>query len=242
LSTGAESDWVAILGAAGSIAGLVAIVLHYVDKPEQVEAWVEKDSEYRAELAKKLRGARVGAVYRDYLTRGLDWLDRNWGEPNSSRALGICIIIGLCYAYAAFFLAWGIGGPGHIGGVVVLRETMLPERRFDAFGGLIALPLSFAFGRWSGRQERLLKLQVRRRRRWRQWVLEVSYRVILAGLLFIAVAASGHLDPIFVASYGALFTVAPTLGVVAVRKYASSRAVNLVGATTGAGVAAIAIV
>ncbi len=105
MSAGAGWDWVLTISAAagsGATTLFMQLFLEYTDKPDRIEGWVEKDQEYRAELATKLRGSRIGTNYRDFLTRGLDWLDRNWGEAGSAKALGICIIIGLCYAYAAF--------------------------------------------------------------------------------------------------------------------------------------------
>jgi hypothetical protein len=96
-----------VLGVAGS---LVALFLRYTNPADKIEQWVGEDQEYRTELAEELRGGRLGGLYQHMLATSLDWLDRRFGPAASGRALGICIIIALYYAYAAFFVAWGIGG------------------------------------------------------------------------------------------------------------------------------------
>ena len=220
---GAEAgwDWFEILGAAGALAGVVAIFLHYADKPEQIEAWVDKDPEYRAEFAAKLRDAGLGATYRDFLTRGLDWLDRKWGDARSTRALGICIVIGLCYAYGAFFLAWGVGAPGSIaGGVGLVTETPQPARGLWALLFVAAPPLGFTFGRFLGWQDRRLKLRLRRHGRWRQWRFELGYRAALGILFGTTVAVLSTIEVSFAgpASDGALMSIGPIAGILAAQR------------------------
>jgi hypothetical protein len=164
-TTGTGADWLKLLGQiiaiAGGIAGLVAFFLRYANPADKVERWVDEDCEYRSELAKELKGGRPGSLYKETLERGLDWLDRKFGPANSAKALGVCIIIALYYGYAAFLLAWGIGGPGDVGGVLLLSESV--EWSIRLLSALILaaiLPIAFLFGRWLGELERRLKLRL----------------------------------------------------------------------------------
>lgn len=191
----AVPDWLKLLGAvvsvAGGLAGLVAFFLRYSTPRNDVERYLESDPEYRQELAEELRGGRIGGLYRHTLATALDWLDRRFGSPGSQDALGICIIIALHYAYAAFFLAWGVGGPGDIAGVVLLDEGVAwPVRLPIALFFIVALPLAYLLGCWIGRQERRLKLRLRRRRGWRKHRFEVAWRGLAVFVIVVFLVLS----------------------------------------------------
>ncbi len=239
MSAGENWGWVAAIStAAGSGAAtfITRIFLEYTDKPVRIEGWVKEDQEYRAELAAKLRSSRIGTNYRDFLTRGLDWLDRNWGEAGSARSLGICIIIALCYSYAAFFIAWGVGGPGQIGGRVLLREATQPGRGLLALWPVVAPPLGFALGRWLGWQERRLKLRLRRYLGWRRRRFEIGYRAVLVavfGMLFAVLFAINE-DLAAGAGFFALLAVGPIVGIAAARRSQRFFLAGLLAAVAGA--------
>jgi len=181
-----ETDWwklsLEVIGAGGGLAGVLAIVLHFTHSADAVERWVDEDPGYRDQLVRELRGGRIAGVYFCALASALDWLDRHSGSARSSRALVICIVIAICYACGAFFLSWGIGGPGDVGGVLLLDDGIGWSVRLPfAITWIVGPPVAFVLGRWLGRQERRLKLVVRRRQRWRQLHFELVYRGILIG-------------------------------------------------------------
>ena len=246
MDAGANWGWVSAISAAagsGAMTLLTKIFLEYTNKPDRIEGWVEKDQDYRAELAFKIRRNKIGATYRDFLTRGLDWLDRNWGEASSARSLGVCVIIALCYSYAAFFIAWGVGGPGTIGGFRVLAEVTQPGRGLCALCLVAAPPVGFAFGRWVGHQERRWKLRLRRRLRARRQRFEIGYRaglVVVFGIL-VAVLSSINKGTAIIANLSALLAVAPTAGIAAARRSRRFFVAGLLAAGAGAGAVTLAI-
>jgi hypothetical protein len=243
--------WLGLLAVGSFIAAVAQALQHYADPLERVEGWVERDPEYRAELAGRLRGAKVGSIYRDLLTKGLNWLDTHWGEPGSARALGVCIIIALCYGYAAFFLAWGVGGPGQIGGtrladgsmeggIVLLGDADQPVRGLLALWLVAAPALGFVFGRWLGRQERRLTARLRPRYRWWRPRFEIGYRAVLVVIFVSAVAALAAIDERLASGAGllALLAAAPIAGIAAARQLRRDFSAGLLAA--GAGAVAIA--
>lgn len=246
--------WLGLLAVAGSIAAVVQVLQHYADPPERVEGWVERDPEFRAELAGRLRGAKVGSIYRDLLTKGLNWLDQHWGERGSARAFGVCIIIALCYTYAAFFLAWGVGGPGYIGGtrladgsiegeIGLLGDADQPVRGLLALWLVAAPALGFVFGRWLGRQERRLKARLRRRYRWRRRRFEIGYRAVLVVIFVSAVAALAAIDERLASRAGlfALLAAAPIAGIAAARRSRRDFSAGLLAAGAGTGAFAVGL-
>jgi len=103
----------------------------------------------RREIIERLRDASWGGHYRGSLERALAWLNRMFGKPGSAEALGLCILIAVGYAYATFFLGWGLGGSGRIAGFKFLSETMAQPGRGIAALVLILLPVAaFFLGRW----------------------------------------------------------------------------------------------
>jgi hypothetical protein len=238
-------DWLPTISAAagsGLVTLLTRLYFEFTDKPDRIERYVKEDQEYRAELAAKLRGGRIGTIYRNFLTRGLDWLDRHWGEASSARSLGVCIIIALCYSYAAFFIAWGVGGPGNIGGLRLLGEATQPGRALLALWLVAAPVLGFVFGRWVGRQERRWKARLRRRLRWRRRRFEASYRAVLAVVFVIVVLALVRIGPEIAvgAGFAALFAVGPSAGIAAAWRSRQFFWAGILATGAGAGAFAVA--
>ena len=93
----------------------IAAVLLAVTQPfgfllqwrQYTEDKLEKDPILRKEWADRLRNGSMGAAYRDALVRALAWLDRVFGPPGSARALGVCFLVAVGYAWATFFVGWG---------------------------------------------------------------------------------------------------------------------------------------
>lgn len=179
----------------------------------------------RAEYATGLRNATLGTRYRDTLAWGLDWLDRRMGEPASARALGVCFLVALVYAWAFFFIGWGfLGVSGTIGGFSFLADDATQPGRAIFAVLLVLLPLlaywlGGRLGRWVDRRERRLKARLLgswRRRRLRRRGFEIVYRGGLALLVF------GLLLGIGISSWGLIIIllmgwgVLPTLGAVLV--------------------------
>ena len=80
---------------------------------QYTEEKLEEDPVLRQEWADRLRNGSMGAAYRDALARSLAWLDRVFGPPGSAKALGVCFLIAVAYAWVTFFVGWGFSmGPG----------------------------------------------------------------------------------------------------------------------------------
>lgn len=175
---------------------------------------LEKDSKYREEIAARLRDASLGQSYRESLARALGWLDRTFGEPGSFSALGVCVWVAVAYAYATFFIGWGLGGPGDIAGFdfmpkappqpewnwFVLLAVVLPGRGLLALLA-VALPVAVFYAsrgaaRWVTRKERGFKAWLRRRLRRRigRRGFEWQYRgpaAVFGGLLLYRAISGG---------------------------------------------------
>jgi hypothetical protein len=241
-------DWWKLVGEivamASGLAGVVAIFLHYAQPADAVERWVGEDREYRSELAVELKGGRLGTLYQHALAYGLGWFDQRFGPANSSRALGICIIIALYYAYGAFLIGWGVGGPDDIGGVQLLPEALAwSDRLLLALGLTVVLPLAFLFGRKVGRLERRLNLWLRRRRKWHRRQFELLYRgtwfaVIFLALLIILLLNSSN-SPEFAGVF--IFCMACALGPVFGVLVATRLKSDLIKGLAGAGAAAFIV-
>ena len=131
---------------------------------------LEKDSKYREEIAARLSGASLGERYREALARALGLLDKVFDEPGSFSALGVCVWVAVAYAYATFFIGWGLGGPGDIAGFDFMPAIAQPGRGLVALLA-VALPVAVFYAsrgaaRWATRKERGFKSRLRRR--WRR--------------------------------------------------------------------------
>jgi hypothetical protein len=109
--------WVSVASLGFGVLGAAYAALPYY------QAQLNDDPDYRREMAQRLAGADVGERHRGSLSRALGWLDKVFGPPGSAQALGVCILFAVGYAYASYFIGWGLGGPGNIGGF----KGLLPD-------------------------------------------------------------------------------------------------------------------
>ena len=135
-------DWALWVSVASLVFGVLGVA--YAALP-YYQAQLNDDPEYRREVAERLAGAGLGERYRGSLSQALDWLDKVFGPPDSAQALGMCILVAVAYAYASYYLGWGLGGPGNIGGF----KDLLPDEMPQPGRAIIALvwvllPLSVA--------------------------------------------------------------------------------------------------
>lgn len=151
---------------------------------------LEKNAKLRANWAAQLRSGSAGTVYRNALSRALDWLDRVFGPPGSAQALGVCFLVAVAYAWVTFFVGWGFfGGSGGIGGFDLPPNYATQPWRAIGAVLLISLPIvSFFTARWLARRmqaceqwllTRLLKFWPKR---LRLWGFDIFWRFILVGL------------------------------------------------------------
>ena len=266
-----SSGWgfVEAVGFWGSIASLVgaplavwALMPGWADYRQ----WLKDDRGYREKTVATLRGPGWDDRYRTWLEAGLGWLDRRFGEAGSARALGVCTVISLCYAWAAFFIGYGMGAPGRLGEIYLLPEDAEAQQRWNLFAFAAALPPAaffvcfwlsgvLAFG------ERKLKLGIVKKRhrprgdlsRRRSWP---SCRVVSALVVLLSLALL--LIPLnFMDREGALFNFAiliaygtfsasgPTFGLAIARRTGSpwlkGLAATLVGALALPGAVVVAL-
>lgn len=139
--------WSLVVGIAGLLFAAFALLPGWAD----YRGWLKADPDYREKTAAVLRDQRWAAAYRRWLEAGLDWLDRRFGEANSARALGVCTVIALCYAWAAFFISYGMGAPGRLGENELLPADLGPSERWTFVALGVVLPVAaFFLGRWLG--------------------------------------------------------------------------------------------
>jgi hypothetical protein len=180
-------DWGFVAGLGVGLLGVAYTALPYY------QSQLNDDPEYRREVAERLAGADVGERYRGSLSRALDWLDKVFGPPGSAQALGVCILVAVAYAYASYYIGWGLGGPGNIGGLKELLPDEMPQpgRAIIALVSVLLPPLVFYTGlwvaRWANRKERRLKANLlrRMRRRIRRRSFALAYRLILGLMVFL---------------------------------------------------------
>lgn len=151
------------------------------------------DPLYRQEIIERLRDASRGVQYRSALERALAWLNKLFGEPGSSQALGLCILVAMAYAYATFFLGWSLSGSGSIAGFEFLPNDWAQSKRFFLTSFSVLCPVLAYFAasvsaRFANRWERRFKTVLLRlwhglglRRLW----FDIGYRAI-SGLLVLA--------------------------------------------------------
>lgn len=126
----------------------------------------------RAVWAVRLRSGSAGAPYRDALARALARLDRVSGPPGSIRALGVCFLVAVAYAWVTYFLGWGFfGGSGGIGGFELMPDALKQPSRGIAAASAIGLPpamflITFLVARFIGGRE--ARLRVRLQPYWSQ--------------------------------------------------------------------------
>ena len=181
-------DWVSLASLLATLGfgvfGVIGVI--YTGLP-YVQNQLHEDEEYRQETARRLRGVSLGGRYRDSLRGALARLDRWFGEPGSARALGVCIWVAVAYAYASYFIGWGLGGAGNIGGF-----KMLPDDATQPGRGIVALifvllPVAVFYlcrsvARWANRWERRFKAWMLQR--WRRGFV-LAYRVLLGLVVFL---------------------------------------------------------
>ncbi len=150
---GTGIDWAGWIGVAGGIGGVVgglaALLAWLGPSRREVMDDLAGDATFREDAAARLRDGSLGRRYRDGLDRGMRRLDRAFGPPASAKALGRCIIVAIVYPYAGFFLVWGLGGPGVVGGIAFLSTGGGGPARLEAGAALALMPL---LGYWLGRR------------------------------------------------------------------------------------------
>ncbi|MFM8333663.1 MAG: hypothetical protein ACKN9T_18445 [Candidatus Methylumidiphilus sp.] len=219
--------WVAVASLVVSVVfgmvSVVALVVSVIALMPNVQNQLHDDEEYRQEAARRLRGASLGERYRDSLRRALARLDRWFGEPGSARALGVCVWVAVAYAYASYFIGWGFGGAGNIGGFKMLPDGLVqPGRGIAAFFSMLQPVLAFYASRsvahWVNRWEQQFEAYLLRPwLRWPQWrVLALNYRVRLGAtvsiLLYLLQLAGAMGEVIF---HFCVFTAIPMAGALA---------------------------
>lgn len=195
------AEWIGIAGGIGGLVGGVAALLAWLGPSRgEVMEDLSADAAFRSDTAARLCDGSLGRRYREGVDRGLRGLDRAFGPPGSAEALGFCFIVALVYAFAGFFVVWGLGGPGVVGGFQLLPEAMEQPVRLVHAALLAFTPLvCFWLGRKVGppirRLERRLvtRLQHARRRRGRRSLrqtVDELYRSILAAAFVLLFAVS----------------------------------------------------
>ncbi len=190
-------------------------------------------------------GAGEGSPTSD---TALDGLDRRIGTAWSMRSLRTCLGFALVYCWIAYFLGWGLGGSGRLGGVRLLADPDQPARIVGALSA-IAFPLAaMAVGRILGRLERRFKLKLVRWRRMRSRHyrtrlrladFERRYRWFL-GLVFGAalVAVLIWFRRGDVAAFAIVFSwlaLGPVSGIAVARRFASPTSQGLAALVAGFG-------
>jgi len=146
--------WSLAIAIASLLATLVLPLIQLLLQLRQdSERHLAEDPILRAEWAAQLRSSSAGTAYRNALARALAWLDRVFGPPGSIRALGVCVLVALAYAWVTFFLGWGFfGGSGGIAGLPLLSNAATQPAR-GLFAALaLGLPfIMFIVTRWLAR-------------------------------------------------------------------------------------------
>jgi len=221
--------WSLVVGIVGIVLGALAFMPGWTDYRD----WLKDDPSYREKTATGLRGHGRAGQYRSWLEAGLEWLNRRFGEANSARSLGVCTLISLCYAWAAFFLGYSMGTPGRLGETELLPADAAPVKRLLWFAIAVVLPpITFLITRWlcdlTGRIERKVEVSSHRQRRRQnlglseRW-LKHSYRLfnisVILGLCLLLLSPLVFQDPnswlyqaAFSFSFCAFFTFGPTVG------------------------------
>ena len=147
-------DWVAALGLVAAVIGIVVGPFQYLSwSLARRQYWQDemgRNPAKRRDYAARRRNATLGTRYRDTLAWGLDWLDRRIGEPASAKALGVCFLVALAYAWVFFFIGWGfLGVSGRIAGFEFVPDQVpQPLRAIIAIlAFLLPLP-AYLLGRW----------------------------------------------------------------------------------------------
>ncbi|MEM9670687.1 MAG: hypothetical protein AAF950_17355 [Pseudomonadota bacterium] len=160
--------WALVFGIVSALFGAWALMPGWTDYRD----WLKDDPGYREKTVAALRGPGWDDRYRTWLEAGLALLDRRFGEAGSARALGVCTVISLCYAWSAFFLGYGMGAPGRLGEIELLAPILWQRNGWTLVFFAIVIPTTaFLVGGWLGgiayRAERRIKawsLRTRRRK------------------------------------------------------------------------------
>ncbi len=184
------SQWslvIAILGLAFAFAQPFGFLLQWRDYSEKK---LDEDPVLRAEWAERLRNASAGAAYRDALARALAWLEKVFGPPGSARALGVCFLVAVAYAWVTFFVGWGFfHSSGGIGGLAILSAgSTEAQRQIGASIAILLPPAMFYISRWLARwlQTRERNLKARLLKRWKRQLgrrrFNWAWRILSAGM------------------------------------------------------------
>ena len=202
------------------------------------------------EMPKSRQNGTAAAEGRTSSTRAEtpSWSDRRFGSPWSMQSLRACLGFSLVYCWSAYFLGWGLGGSGHLGGMPLLADPAQPARIVGAIS-VIAFPLvAMAIGRWLGRWERRFKQKLVRwlrrrpqqfRKRLRLLDFERRYRWFL-GLVFGAALVTALIwfrrgD---VAAFAIVFSwlaLGPVSGIAVARRFSSPTSQGLAAILAGFG-------
>jgi len=185
---GLRWDW----GTAAGIAALFQIQLQW---RKDSEDRLEKNAKLRANWMAELRSGSAGTVYRNALSRALDWLDRVFGPPGSAQALGVCFLFAVAYAWVIFFVGWGFfDASGGIGDIKFVSEIAPPLQR--AVGAVLAITLPLAMSYFSFWLARWIQIRERRIESapfpfWLRWmekrIYVITWRIVFAGIFFLLI-------------------------------------------------------
>ena len=160
---------VELIAVAGSLAGVAALWLQLFGKSAGEVRESIADPDYRRELAGELRGTRIGDIYQATLRNGLTSLDQHFGNPRSAQALGVCFIVSVVYAWAAFFVGFAVSGNGNLGDFWLIPPT--PDAIARTVAAIVACfspLLAYLAGRLIGYWVR------RSRQKFRRWLSSYS--------------------------------------------------------------------
>ncbi len=111
-----KSDPIAITSLNVALVGVViSIWLAFRYSWQDHAAFLDTDSDERTLRIAELRGGSFGKLYPALLKRGLTLLDCRFGAPFSPKALNVCTLLALGYAYVFSFVAYVMGAPGGLG-------------------------------------------------------------------------------------------------------------------------------
>lgn len=258
---GSEWDLSSKLAFAGVVmAVLVPVALLYVPSHKDYEDWLAHNPAFRQQTLARLQANQWTILYRDWLSRALGWLDRHWGRPGSAQALGVCIVIALCYGWIAFFLGYALGAPGSLGKVEWLPDLSFSARSAAALAAIVGPALIFLMCHWLGarvdgleRAWRHGSLRAGRRSAkkpsWRRlaWINRAKNGLLASGLLLVIIvtvpSAGGDsllVIPAVCAFFASTFCVSPAIGLVAAGRQRRDWLKGLFAAFTG-GVACIGV-
>ncbi len=201
-------------------------------------------------------GAEAGTINPRMILTTLGFVRRRGlcGQPWSVQSLRTCLGLALVYSWAAYFLGWGLGGAGALGGRLFLADAPQPARLLSGLSAILFPILVMALGRGAGRLERRAKLAFVRwwrrnpkqyRHRLRLADFERGYRWVL-GLVFgsALVATIIWFRRGDVAAFTIVFSwlaLGPVAGIAMARRFKGSTSQALAALIAGFGSIALAI-